>query len=92
VLVARPGEILSKRFLLNTVWPTVVVGDNNLNQAIAAIRRALGEIVDARRIIQTIPGRGFCFVAGVHVVDAHMAPGVEELSGRDTVITVADYF
>ena len=92
VLVARRGETLSKRLLLNAVWPHVVVGDNNLNQAIAAIRRALDDSDAGRRIIQTIPGRGFCFVADVQVVQLTSTRAVGELPRRDTVVTVADYF
>jgi DNA-binding winged helix-turn-helix (wHTH) protein len=92
VLVARRGETLSKRFLLNEVWPHVVVGDNNLNQAIAGIRRALGGSDHARRIIQTIPGRGFCFVAEVRVVDVTPPQLPGEPVRREAVVTVADYF
>jgi DNA-binding winged helix-turn-helix (wHTH) protein len=88
-LVVRPGEILSKRSLHHAVWPDVVVGDNNLNQAIAAIRRALGDSDDRRRIIQTIPGRGFCFIADVQPVPSPHA--LTELVRRDVVVTVADY-
>lgn len=91
-LVARPGETLSKRFLLNAVWPHVVVGDNNLNQAIAAIRRALGAHAETRRLIQTIPGRGFCFVADLRVVEDGAPPVTAELSRQEKVLTVADYF
>ena len=91
-LVARPGESLSKRFLSNAVWPHVVVGDNNLNQAIAAIRRALGEHAETCRLIQTIPGRGFCFVADVCVVEDGVTPAAAELPRFETVFTVADYF
>lgn len=92
VLVARPGEMLSKRFLLNAVWPHVVVGDNNLNQAIAAIRRALSDNDHTRRIIQTIPGRGFCFVADVQVVEVAPRQVPVEPARRETIVTVADYF
>jgi DNA-binding winged helix-turn-helix (wHTH) protein len=92
VLIAKPGETLSKRFLLHEVWPHVVVGDNNLNQAIAAIRRALGDNDETRRIIQTIPGRGFCFVADVQVIALAPTQAVADLSRRDTIVTVADYF
>lgn len=92
VLVARRGETLTKRFLLNEVWPHVVVGDNNLNQAIAGIRRALGDSDHARRIIQTIPGRGFCFVADVQVVDVTPPQLPAEPVRREAVVTVADYF
>jgi DNA-binding winged helix-turn-helix (wHTH) protein len=92
VLVARRGETLTKRMLLNAVWPQVVVGDNNLNQAIAAIRRALGDNDTARRIIQTIPGRGFCFVAEVHAIAASAPLAAGEQPPRDTIGSVADYF
>lgn len=92
VLVARRGETLSKRSLLNAVWPHVVVGDNNLNQAIAAIRRALGDNDETRRIIQTIPGRGFCFVADVQIVELTSTRAIGELPRRDAIVTVADYF
>ncbi len=90
-LVVRPGETLSKRVLHNAVWPDVVVGDNNLNQAIAAIRKALDDNGERRRIIQTIPGRGFCFIAEVHTVGVQ--PGTVAAEARhETIVSVADYF
>lgn len=92
VMVKRPGQVLSKRFLLNAVWPHVVVGDNNLNQAIAAIRRALGDDGATRRIIHTIPGRGFCFVADVQRVALAAPLPVAEPPQREAIVTVADYF
>ncbi len=67
-LVARRGEILSKQELLETVWPRVIVEENNLNQAISALRKALGDNQDRHRIILTVPGRGYCFVAEVRPV------------------------
>jgi DNA-binding winged helix-turn-helix (wHTH) protein len=92
VLVARPGETLAKRILLNAVWPDVVVGDNNLNQAIAAIRRALGDNDATRRIIQTIPGRGFCFIADVRTSNASVPLTSYAAAPHETVPTVADFF
>jgi DNA-binding winged helix-turn-helix (wHTH) protein/TolB-like protein len=67
-LIARRGETLSKQELLETVWPNVVVEENNLNQAISALRKALGDSQDRHRIIMTIPGRGYCFIADLKVV------------------------
>jgi DNA-binding winged helix-turn-helix (wHTH) protein len=92
VLVARRGETLTKRFLLEAVWPHVVVGDNNLNQAVAAIRKALGDNGATRRIIQTIPGRGFCFVAEAHAVTSATPSAAQEPASCETIVTVADYF
>jgi len=92
VLVARPGETLTKRLLLNAVWPHVVVGDNNLNQAIAAIRKALGDTDATRRIVQTVPGRGFCFTADVTKRDAVAPLSSHAVTQREVVPTVADFF
>lgn len=65
VLVAHAGEVVPKRHLLQAVWPHTVVEDNNLNQCILAIRKALGETAGANRFVMTVPGRGFCFVCPV---------------------------
>ena len=64
-LVERPGELVSKDALLKAVWPGTIVEENNLNQSIAAIRRALGERAGEHKYIVTIAGRGFKFVAPV---------------------------
>lgn len=91
VLVAQRGTTVTKRALLNAVWPDVVVGDNNLNQAIAALRRALGDNSEPRRIVQTVPGRGFCFVAELEEVGVQPHGGTE-CARHEPVLTVADYF
>lgn len=65
MLVAHAGEVIDKRRLMQAVWPTAVVEDNNLNQCILAIRRALGETAGSNRFIMTVPGRGYCFVSPV---------------------------
>ncbi|HEY0961757.1 MAG TPA: transcriptional regulator [Pseudomonadales bacterium] len=87
LLVAHRGETLTKRRLLRDVWPDVVVGENNLNQAVVAIRRALGDNTEPRRLVQTVPGRGFCFVGDVRI-DAAM----QAVAASEPVYTVADYF
>jgi len=92
VLIAHRGETVGKRALLRAVWPDVVVGDNNLNQAIAAIRKALGDSAEPRRIVRTIPGRGFCFVADVDVTDRRSRHTPLDTASRDVIVTVADYF
>ncbi len=66
-LVERRGEVVSKHRLMDVVWPKAVVEENNLNQAISALRKTLGDS-DTNRIILTVPGRGFCFVAEIRNV------------------------
>src|SRR5262249_48860995 len=57
-LVQHPGELLDKSTLIAAVWPNVVVEENNLNQVISALRRALGDGSGGRGFIVTLPGRG----------------------------------
>ena len=54
-LANRPGEIVAKDELMALVWPDTFVEENNLNQCISALRKALG----ARVLIETIPRRGY---------------------------------
>ena len=69
-LIARAGEPVSKQALMEAVWPDTVVEENNLNQAISALRQALRDDHNAPRFIATITGRGYQFVAPVEAADA----------------------
>ena len=66
-LVEHRGELVEKSALLQAVWPNVIVEENNLNQNISVLRKALGERAGEHRFIVTVPGRGFRFVAPVTV-------------------------
>lgn len=75
-LVARAGQTVSKDELLRAVWPKTIVEENNLTQAISALRKALGEKAGAHLFIVTIPGQGYRFVAPVRrVTRADPDPG-----------------
>ena len=63
-LVASAGELVSRDQIIAAVWPATVVEDNNLNMQIAALRRVLDQ-GRTQSCIQTIPGRGYRFVAAV---------------------------
>ena len=62
-LAQHAGELVPRAALVEALWPTTVVEENNLNQAISSLRRVLGE-----GIIITIPGRGYQLVAEVREV------------------------
>src|SRR4051794_7791995 len=51
--------------LMRAVWPDAYVEENNLNQNVSALRRALGESRGENRYIATVPGRSYPFVADV---------------------------
>jgi DNA-binding winged helix-turn-helix (wHTH) protein/TolB-like protein/cytochrome c-type biogenesis protein CcmH/NrfG len=62
-LLQHRGEDVSKDQLMKAVWPSTVVEENNLNQAIFAVRRALGDTASDPHFIMTLPGRGYRFIA-----------------------------
>jgi DNA-binding winged helix-turn-helix (wHTH) protein len=74
LLVANAGELVDKQRIMLTVWPKAVVEDNNLNQCIASIRKALGEKAGSNRYVMTVPGRGYCFVCPVVVASHESKP------------------
>lgn len=67
VLVGRPGELVTREELRQLVWrdDTFVEFDSSLNAAITKIRRALGDSASAPRFIETVPKRGYRFLADV---------------------------
>lgn len=68
-LLHHRGETLSKDHLMDTVWHGLVVEENNINQAICVVRKALGDSTGEPTFIKTVSGKGFCFVADVQPLD-----------------------
>jgi DNA-binding winged helix-turn-helix (wHTH) protein/TolB-like protein len=65
VLVENGGHLLGKEELLERVWPGQFVEEVNLSFNISSLRKALGEGQDGQRFIETVPKKGFRFVARV---------------------------
>lgn len=70
ILARRPGTAVSRDDLLAAAWPGVVVGDEALSQAIAKLRRALGDDHRAPAYIETIAKRGYRLKPAVAAPDA----------------------
>ena len=64
-LVKRHGQLATKDALMAEVWPGIVVGENNLPAQVSALRRLLAVDAECGRCLQTVPGRGYRFVARV---------------------------
>jgi DNA-binding winged helix-turn-helix (wHTH) protein/TolB-like protein/Flp pilus assembly protein TadD len=60
LLVERKGEIVTREELLDAVWPDTHVEEGNIKYTISLLRKALG-----KELVQTIPRRGYRFVATV---------------------------
>jgi DNA-binding winged helix-turn-helix (wHTH) protein len=69
-LVERPGALVSKDALIEAAWPGQTVEESNLTVQIAALRKALGEVPGGDRWIETMPRRGYRFIAPVVAADA----------------------
>jgi len=67
-LVENRGTVLSKEELMSLVWADQIVEENNLAQNIHSIRKSLGEGTEGVKYIETIPKRGYRFVADVEVL------------------------
>src|SRR5262245_37404933 len=67
-LVERHGHLLEKDGLLRNVWPDTFVEEANLSYNISLIRKALGDGENGQRYIETVPKRGYRFVASVKVL------------------------
>jgi DNA-binding winged helix-turn-helix (wHTH) protein/TolB-like protein/Tfp pilus assembly protein PilF len=83
-LVEHPGELVERTLLMKTVWPNLVVEDNNLDQQVSLLRQALGERRGEHRYIVTVPGRGYRFVVPVR---AQSEPAGEPPTAPSTAIT-----
>lgn len=64
LLVEHAGHLVTKQEILSRVWPDSVVEEANLSHHIFRLRKALGE-TDQTRFIETVPTRGYRFVADV---------------------------
>jgi TolB-like protein/DNA-binding winged helix-turn-helix (wHTH) protein/Tfp pilus assembly protein PilF len=95
LLLERPGEVVTREELRGRVWPDESFGDFDqaVNIAIAKLRSALGDSAENPRYIETLPKRGYRFIAEVSVVDANVVkarPQVEaEEPASETALPVS---
>src|SRR5215470_7265441 len=69
-LLGCPGQLVSRDDLRARVWPrdTFVSFDHALNTAVKKIRAALSDDADAPRYVETMPRRGYRFIAPVEAI------------------------
>src|SRR5918996_134329 len=64
-LLENSSHVLTKKELMQLVWPDSFVEENNLAQNISILRKALGQGKEGEHYIQTVPKRGYRFVVDV---------------------------
>jgi DNA-binding winged helix-turn-helix (wHTH) protein len=81
-LASRPGEMVGREELVRRVWPggTFIDFDQGLNSAVRDVRAALGDDVASPRFVETLPRRGYRFLAPVQALGAE--PSRLEVHGQ----------
>jgi TolB-like protein/DNA-binding winged helix-turn-helix (wHTH) protein/Flp pilus assembly protein TadD len=89
ILLEHPGEVVTREELRSRVWPSESFGDFDqaLNIAIGKLRSALGDSAESPRFIETLPKRGYRFIADVSVVDTEARPKRQEPLAGDLPAT-----
>src|SRR6201999_2947607 len=85
ILLEQPGEVVTREDLQKRLWPdTFVDVDHNLNTAINKIREALGDSAESPRFVETLPRRGYRFIATLEPpVPPAEEPGPEPVIGLE---------
>src|ERR1051325_5413689 len=68
VLIESNGRLLTKEELMQKVWPGTFVEEANLTINISALRKVLGDTTGNQQFIETVPKRGYRFLAPVKVL------------------------
>jgi TolB-like protein/DNA-binding winged helix-turn-helix (wHTH) protein/Tfp pilus assembly protein PilF len=86
MLLERPGQVVTREELQARIWPadTYVGFDEGLNTAIRKLRIAFGDSADNPRFIETLPRRGYRFIAPVHDLVAAAPQLSESIAVGDT--------
>ena len=84
VLVRNAGQLMEKEELMKEVWPDTFVEEGNLTKNIFVLRKTLGNGDNGREYIETVPTRGYRFVAPVTDGSSAPAAGVTDDDGSAT--------
>ncbi|MFI5180832.1 MAG: winged helix-turn-helix domain-containing protein [Thermoanaerobaculia bacterium] len=79
-LLENPGRLVEKKELLDRVWPDTVVTESAMTRVIADLRKALGDAAREARYIETVPTKGYRFIAEMRRGEAPSGPQRDEAS------------
>jgi len=74
-LLERPGEMLTREEIQRKLWPNDIFVDfeHSINTAVKKLREALGDDAENPRFIETLPRRGYRFIAPVEIIEEDSA-------------------
>jgi DNA-binding winged helix-turn-helix (wHTH) protein len=84
-LLRRPGQPVSREEFQQELWQGSTFGDfdHGLNAAVNRLRQVLGDSADQPRYIETLPGRGYRFIAPVEIASPKVVPELPSLPVRE---------
>ncbi|MFO7551021.1 MAG: winged helix-turn-helix domain-containing protein [Haliea sp.] len=77
----RPGQVLTKHWLLDEIWPQRVVNEDSLSVAVSKLRRVLNDNRSAPRFVKTISGTGYLWLPAVEIET--LAEGRQQATGLE---------
>jgi TolB-like protein/DNA-binding winged helix-turn-helix (wHTH) protein/Flp pilus assembly protein TadD len=89
-LLENDGRIVRKDDLMKKVWPNTFVEEGNLTQNVSLLRKALGETANGPQFIETVPRRGYRFVAPVNKISRTNGEHLNETPGTALAPSVSD--
>lgn len=87
-LVEKRGQLVEKDELMREIWPNTIVEENNITVSISILRKVLGEDRVGRQFVETVPRRGYRFVAEVREIS--LGPRATEAAAISTETAVAE--
>jgi TolB-like protein/DNA-binding winged helix-turn-helix (wHTH) protein/Tfp pilus assembly protein PilF len=90
LLIQNSGHLLEKDELMNKVWPDAVIEEGSLTRNISTLRRVLGDGENGLRYIETVPTRGYRFVASVRELQDESPDLIKETHVGAHLITEAE--
>jgi Tol biopolymer transport system component/DNA-binding winged helix-turn-helix (wHTH) protein len=89
-LIEQRGRLIEKHELLDAVWKDTTVTENAMTRVVAQLRKALGDTASEPRYIETVPTRGYRFIAEVKIAtEGEAAPPAAPSGVRGTVLVLA---
>ncbi len=85
-LIENRNHVVSKEQIISAIWDNRAISDNALSSGIFSIRQAVGDTGKEQNILQTIPRRGFRFIADVETIQStinHTTPDLNHLCASD---------
>ncbi len=94
LFVSKPGALVTKDDILQALWPGIAVTDNAITQVVSDLREALGDAAGSPTYVQTVPRRGYRFIATVEAISAEPAaagveaPGAKAAAGARRILVM----